>query len=58
MAKKWIENWYYWLVIDAVSTYLYFTRELEIYAALMLIYTVLVVYGYWQWKKLKIVKVE
>ncbi len=57
MAKKWIENWYYWLVIDAVSTYLYFTRELEVYALLMLIYTGLVVYGYWQWKKLKVVKV-
>ena len=57
MAKKWIENWYYWLVIDAVSTYLYYTRELEIYALLMLVYTVLVVYGYWQWKKLKIVKI-
>jgi len=58
MAKKWIENWYYWLVIDAVSTYLYFTRELEVYALLMLVYTLLVVYGYWQWKKLKVVKVE
>jgi nicotinamide mononucleotide transporter len=58
MAKKWIENWYYWLVIDAVSVYLYYTRELEIYALLMLVYTLLVVYGYWQWKKLKIVKVE
>ncbi|MEJ6737138.1 MAG: nicotinamide riboside transporter PnuC [Flavobacteriales bacterium] len=57
MAKKWIGNWYYWLVIDAVSVYLYYTRELEIYALLMLVYTILVVYGYWQWKKLKIVKV-
>jgi|TARA_B110000459_G_scaffold69320_1_gene77900 nicotinamide mononucleotide transporter len=56
MAKKWIGNWYYWLVIDAVSVYLYYTRELEIYALLMLVYTILVVYGYWQWKKLKIVK--
>lgn len=57
MAKKWIENWYYWLVIDAVSTYLYLTRELEVYALLMLVYTILVVYGYWQWKKLKVVKI-
>lgn len=58
MAKKWIENWYYWLVIDGVSTYLYYTRELEIYALLMLVYTILVVYGYLKWKKLKVVKVE
>ena len=58
MAKKWIENWYYWLIIDGVSVYLYYTRELEIYALLMLVYTGLVVYGYWKWKQLKIVKVE
>lgn len=58
MAKKWIENWYYWLVIDAVSVYLYSTRGLDVYALLMLVYTGLVVYGYWKWKKLKIVKIE
>ena len=57
MAKKWIENWYYWLVIDAVSSSLYFSRGLEVYALLMLVYTILVGYGYWQWKKLNVVKV-
>ncbi len=58
MAKKWIENWFYWLLIDGISIYLYYTRGLEIYAALMLVYTVLVVYGYIEWKKLKVVKVD
>jgi nicotinamide mononucleotide transporter len=58
MAKKWIENWFYWLVIDGISVYLYYSRGLEIYALLMLVYTGLVVYGYLKWKKLKIVKVE
>jgi nicotinamide mononucleotide transporter len=57
MAKKWIENWFYWFVIDAVSIYLYYTRGLDVYALLMLVYTALVVYGYWKWKKLKLVKV-
>jgi len=57
MAKKWIENWYYWLIIDGVSTYLYYSRGLEIYALLMLVYTFLVVYGYWKWRKLNVVKV-
>ena len=58
MAKKWIENWFYWLVIDAISVYLYFSRGLEIYALLMFVYTLLVVYGYWKWKKLKLIKME
>jgi nicotinamide mononucleotide transporter len=57
MAKKWIENWFYWAVIDAVSIYLYYTRGLDVYALLMLVYTGLVVYGYLKWKKLKVVKV-
>ncbi|TXB64263.1 nicotinamide mononucleotide transporter [Vicingus serpentipes] len=57
MAKKWIENWFYWIVIDGVSVYLYFTRDLNIYALLMLVYTIIVVYGYFEWKKLKVIKV-
>ena len=58
MAKKWIENWLYGIVIDGVSVYLYYTRELEIYALLMFAYTIIVVYGYFEWKKLKVVKVD
>ena len=57
-TKKWIENWIYWIVIDAVTTYLYFSRGLEIYALLMLAYSVIAVYGYLQWKKLNVIKVE
>jgi len=57
-TRKWIENWIYWVIIDAVTTYLYFSRGLEIYALLMLAYSVIAVYGYFQWKKLKVVKVE
>ena len=56
-TKKWIENWIYWIVIDAVTTYLYFSRGLEIYALLMLAYSFIAVYGYLQWKKLNVVKV-
>lgn len=58
MAKKWIENWLYWIAIDGVSVYLYYTRGLEIYALLMLAYTIIVIYGYFQWKKLNVVKVD
>lgn len=55
-AKKWIENWLYWIVIDLVTTYLYFSRGLEIYALLMFTYSFIAVYGYLQWKKLIIIK--
>ena len=58
MAKKWIEIWFYWIAIDGVSVYLYYTRGLEIYALLMFTYTIIVIYGYLEWKKLKVVKVD
>lgn len=57
-TKKWIENWIYWVVIDLVTTYLYFSRGLEFYSLLMLAYSVIAVLGYIQWKKLKMIEVE
>ena len=54
-TKKWIGNWIYWIIIDLVSVWLYFSRDLEIYALLMLAYSVIAVFGYLEWKKLKVV---
>ena len=54
-TKKWIGNWIYWIIIDLISTWLYFSRELEIYALLMLVYSVIAVFGYMEWKKLKVI---
>lgn len=49
--KKWLSNWIYWIVIDAVTVAMYWSRGLNIYAGLMVVYTVLAVYGYLEWKK-------
>ena len=54
-TKKWIGNWIYWIIIDLVSVWLYFSRDLEIYALLMLAYSVIAVFGYMEWKKLKVI---
>lgn len=53
-VKKDLDNWIYWIVIDFVTVYLYFSRELYIYAGLMIAYTVLAYFGYKQWKLLKV----
>lgn len=42
-------NWLYWIVIDAVSVYLYYRRGLFLTSGLFALYTVLSVNGYWQW---------
>ncbi len=51
VARKLIENWPYWLVIDSVSLYLYVLRGLNLYAALFALYLVLVVIGWYRWRR-------
>ena len=49
VARKILENWLYWLVIDSVSIYLYLDRELYLTAALFALYLVIVMFGYRKW---------
>lgn len=49
VARKILENWLYWFVIDAASVYLYGARGLLLYALLFVAYLVLIVIGYRQW---------
>jgi len=51
VVKKVLSNWLYWIVIDALSVYLYWSRGLDVYAILMIGYTVMAAYGYVQWRK-------
>ena len=51
VAWKVLENWFYWFVIDGVSVLLYLNRELYLTAALFVLYLVLIVIGYWTWRK-------
>ena len=51
VAKKILENWFYWFVIDFVSVFLFISRELYPTALLFLVYLVLVVFGYSAWRK-------
>jgi nicotinamide mononucleotide transporter len=51
VARKIIQNWHYWFVIDSVSVYLYLGRGLYLTALLFMLYLVLIVIGLQQWKK-------
>ena len=51
VTKKILENWIYWIVIDIVSVYLYFSRDLKFTAGLFVAYTIIAVFGYLSWKK-------
>ena len=50
LAKKILENWIYWFVIDFVSVFLFVSRELYPTALLFCLYLVLVIFGYRSWK--------
>jgi len=49
VARKVLENWLYWLVIDALSVYLFLERGLMLTAVLFMIYEVMVLFGLWRW---------
>lgn len=49
VARKILENWIYWFVIDGVSIYLYVSRSLHLTALLFALYLVIIVFGYRDW---------
>ena len=51
VAKKVLENWLYWIVIDAASIYLYLQKGYFPTVVLFAIYTGLALWGYLQWRE-------
>ena len=51
VARKILENWFYWLVIDYVSIYLYLDRELYFTSLLFAIYIVIIFFGWFAWNR-------
>ena len=50
IARKVLENWLYWFVIDVLSIYLYLSRGLPLTALLFCVYVVLVPFGFLAWR--------
>jgi len=48
---KWLSAWIFWIVINAFSIWLYFDRELNMASFLMVIYFLLSIFGFLQWRK-------
>ena len=51
VARKILQNWHYWFVIDSVSVYLFVSRGLWMTAALFVFYLILIVLGYRAWRR-------
>jgi len=53
VAKKLLENWIYWFVIDATSIFLFIERGLWLSAILFATYLVIIFFGYQSWNKVR-----
>lgn len=50
VTQKVLENWLYWIVIDATSIYLYIEKGLMPTTVLFIIYVIIATYGYFKWQ--------
>lgn len=50
-ARKKIDNWYYWFLVDVIATGVYLAKDLQFYALLYFIYIGLAISGYFAWRK-------
>lgn len=50
-AHKVLTGWLFWIILNALSAWLYYTRGLEIYAGLMVVYFVLSFAGFYEWRR-------
>ena len=52
MSKRKIENWLFWIVGDLLSMPLYFAKGYTFTSFQYIIFTIIAVYGYLEWKKI------
>ena len=52
MAKRKIENWIFWIIGDIISIPLYFAKGYTFTSLQFLIFTIVAIYGYLEWKKI------
>ena len=50
IGKK-LENWLYWIIIDIAYVFIYSYKGAYLFALLMIVYTVIAVLGYFEWRK-------
>lgn len=51
VARRVLENWLYWIVVDAIAAFLYFSQGLLATTLLFVIYLGIVVHGYIVWRR-------
>jgi nicotinamide mononucleotide transporter len=52
MAKRKIENWILWIIGDVISIPMYFAKGYSFTSIQYLIFTIIAIYGYLEWKRI------
>ena len=50
MAKRKIENWIVWIIADIISVPLYFYKGLTVSSLQFIVFTIIAILGYIEWK--------
>ena len=51
VARKVLENWWYWLAIDSASIVIYWARDLQLTAFLFVVYVIMIPFGLYSWTR-------
>ena len=51
LARKYLEQWLIWIVVDVVTCVLYFYKDIPFKASLYGLYVIIAIAGYYKWKK-------
>lgn len=51
VARKVLENWWYWLVIDLASILIYWSRDLQLTSLLFVVYVIMIPFGLISWTR-------
>ena len=52
LARKYLEQWLIWIVVDVVTSVLYFYKDIPFKASLYALYVVIAILGYRRWRSL------
>jgi nicotinamide mononucleotide transporter len=51
VARKVLENWWYWLAIDIASVFIYWARDLQLTSLLFVMYVFMIPFGLVRWSR-------
>lgn len=51
VARKVLENWWYWLLIDIASVFIYWSRDLQLTSLLFIVYVIMIPFGLASWSR-------